>query len=346
MQNAHLRTLVKSGLRQARYLMYYTNFCPFPFRLQVDLTDRCNFLCPTCSKWKVKPDKGKEMTALEWRDIFMKLKNKTLTHRIAFGGGEVTLRNDLCDIIRYAGEAGLSTSMVTNGFLLNHDLLKGLEEAGLEGLVISLNGVKRETHDPTRGVKGSFDKIMSILPTLNRYKFKANLETIIMGVNIDEIVPLARLAKDQGLYGIHYQVLADVNAHYALIEDSMPEGAPDWYEESALWIKDPAKAARVLRQLIDMQNNGYSILNPQGHLKKMIRYYTAPESVKDFVCLGGVSTFYVDPYGEVRICYGFDPIGNIRGSDPMALWRSGRAGAIRRQVKTCDRMCRLLNNNY
>jgi MoaA/NifB/PqqE/SkfB family radical SAM enzyme len=344
MQNAHLRTLVKTGLRQARYFMYYTNFCPFPFRVQVDLTDRCNFLCPTCSKWKVKP--GKELTGEEWREVFMKLKNKTLTRRIAFGGGEATLRKDICDIIRYAREAGLSTSMVTNGFLLNQELLKGLDEAGLEGLVISLNGVERETHDPTRGVEGSFDKIMSVLPTLKAYNFKANLETIIMGVNIDQIVPLARFAKEQGLYGIHYQVLADVNAHYALIKDSMPEGASDWYEESSLWIRDPGKAVRAIRQLIQMQKNGYAILNPPGHLKKMIRYYTAPDSVKDLACLGGVSTFYVDPYGEVRICYGFDPIGNIKESDPIALWRSGRARAIRRNVKKCDRMCRLLNNNY
>jgi MoaA/NifB/PqqE/SkfB family radical SAM enzyme len=344
MEKAQLRTLAKAGLRLARQFMYYSNFSPMPFRIQVDLTDRCNFLCPTCSKWKVKP--GEEMSALEWRNVFMKLRNKTLTGRISFGGGEVTLREDLFDIIRYAKEAGLSVSMVTNGFLLTDEMLREFEKVGLDGLVISLNGVNRETHDPTRGVKGSFDKIMSVLSRVNQFNLKINIETIILGTNIEEIVPLAKLVKKKNLYGIHYQCFADVNAHYALIKGKMPSAPDDWYKKNELWIKDPTRAAAVIRQLIQMQGAGYPILNPTDQLRKMIQYYTAPQSVKEIKCLGGISTFYVDPYGDVRLCYGFEPIGNIKFKEPLGLWNSSKAREIRRKTKQCDNMCRLLNNNY
>ncbi len=344
MEKAQLRTLVKTGLRLARSFMYYSNFSPLPFRIQVDLTDRCNFLCPTCSKWKVKP--GIEMSSSEWREIFMKLRNKTLTGRISFGGGEVTLREDLCDLIRYAKDAKLSVSMVTNGFLLTDEMLHEFEKAGLDSLVISLNGVNRDTHDPSRGIDGSFDRIMSILSRVDRFNLKINIETIILGTNIEEIIPLARMVKEKKLYGIHYQCFVDVGAHYALIKDKMSDVPDDWYEKNEFWIKDPARTAAVIRQLIDMQSNGYPILNPTDQLKKMIQYYTSPQSVKELKCLGGISTFYVDPYGEVRLCYGFESIGNIKDSKPLTLWNSSKAREIRRKTKKCDKMCRLLNNNY
>ena len=344
MKKARLKTIVKAILRLVKHGMYYTNITPMPFRILADLTDRCNFRCPTCSKWRVKP--GDEMDTLEWRKILMKFKNKTLTRRISFAGGEATLRKDLYDLIRYAKEVNLNVTVVTNGFLLSEDMLKGFEEVGLDGLVISLNGIKKETHDPSRGVEGSFDKIRSILPELKRFNLEINLETIIMGTNLDELIPLARLAKDNGLYGIHYQVLADVSAHYALVNKKMPDMADDWYNENRFWIKDPVKASRVIQQLINLQKNGYPILNPTDQLTKMIRYYSAPQTIKEIKCLGGLSSFYIDPYGDVRICYGFEPIGNIRESDPLSLWRSQKARVIRRQIKQCDNMCRLLNNNY
>ena len=287
------------------------------------------------------------MSTGEWRGTLLKLKNRTLTRRITFCGGEATLRKDLYDLIRYATqEAGLSVSVVTNGFLLTDKMLREFERAGLDGLVISLNGIKKETHDTSRGIDGSFGKIMSMLPKLRHYDLKINLEAIIMGTNIDEIVYLAKLAKDNGLYGIHYQVLADVNAHYVLVNEKMPEMANDWYRENRFWIKDPAKTARVIQELIDMQKRGYPILNPTDQLRKMIRYYTAPQTVREIECLGGISTLYIDPYGEVRLCYGFESIGNIKEKNPLKLWRSPKARMIRRRIRRCDKMCRLLNNNY
>lgn len=344
MRKSQLKTIAKTALRSARYGMYYTNFTPMPFRIYADLTDRCNFRCPTCSKWRVKP--GNEMDTLKWREIFSSLKNRTLTRRISFAGGEATLRNDLCDLIGYAKAADLNVTVVTNGFLLSERMLGNFETAGLDGLVISLNGIKRETHDPTRGVEGSFDRIQSLLPELHRFNLEINLETIVMGTNLNELIPLAELVREHGLYGIHYQALAGVNAHYALVSKKMPEVEDNWQDEDRFWIKDPFNASRVIHRLIDLQKRGYPILNPTNQLRRMIQYYQKPENIQDMKCLGGVSSLYIDPYGDVRVCYGFEPVGNAIETDPIKLWRSPKATAIRRKIKQCDKMCRLLNNNY
>ncbi|MDQ1239791.1 MAG: hypothetical protein QG577_1977 [Thermodesulfobacteriota bacterium] len=344
MEIAQVKTVGKAALRAVKQGMYYTNITPMPFRILADLTDRCNFRCPTCSKWRVKP--GEEMTTSDWKEVLAKLKNKSLTGRISFAGGEATLRPDLCELIKYAKESRLNVTVVTNGFLLTEKLLREFERAGLNGLVVSLNGVNRATHDESRGVSGSFDRIMNILPIMSKFRYEVNLETIIMETNLEQLILLVKLSKQYDLYGIHFQALGDVGAHYALINHKMPDAAHDWYKEARFWIRNPAKASQVLNQLIRMQKDGYRILNPSHQLKRMIQYYSAPETIKEMKCMGGVSSLYIDPYGEVRVCYGFEPIGNIRESEPLTLWRSNGAREIRRKVKHCDKMCRLLNNNY
>jgi MoaA/NifB/PqqE/SkfB family radical SAM enzyme len=70
----------KSIINGIKRVMYYTGFSPLPLRINAAVTNRCNFFCPTCSKWRQK--KGEEMTAREWwKGVFKKLKGKALTRR-------------------------------------------------------------------------------------------------------------------------------------------------------------------------------------------------------------------------------------------------------------------------
>lgn len=321
--------------------MYHTGFSPLPLRINAALTDRCNFSCPTCSKWGQKP--SKEMTAGEWKNIFKKLKGKALTHRATLTGGEPLLRHDILDIISYAKNSGFYISLITNGSLLNEKKLKALEKAGVDNLVVSLNGSAARTHDPTRGVKGSFDHIVSILPKFQHFNIKTNIETIIMGTNIDELEILAEWAKERRLHGIVYQALADRRVHYSFQNKKMADIPPDWRESDPFWAKDPERIAGAIEALIQKQKQGYPILNAKNQLKKMIEYYRDPAAVKKMICLGGVSNLFITPSGRMRLCHGLEPIGDIKKDPPARTWFL-KAGKIRKQAKTCENMCRLLNN--
>jgi MoaA/NifB/PqqE/SkfB family radical SAM enzyme len=340
MKTVTLKKMVRAG----KYIMYYSNFSPKPLRIQVDLTDRCNFLCPTCSKWKVKTTG--ELSTQDWKTVLWKLKGASFSDRITFSGGEALLRKDVIEIVQYAKELGFYVLLISNGFLLTPDKLKTFEEIGLDNLVISLNGINEKTHDASRGVNGSWKRIMTLIPRLKEYDFKSTIETILMGTNVCEIIEMVKMVKENGLYGISFQVLADDKAHYALISDKMENAPRNWYEEDRFWIKDPDKITRVIEELIVMQKQGYPILNDNLQLRSMTEYYLNPQDVCKTKCLAGVGNLNVDPYARVRICYGFEPVGNILEEDPVKIWRSREAQRVREKIKRCGKMCRLLNNNF
>lgn len=335
---------LKKFVRFGKNVMYYTNFTPKPLRIQADLTDRCNFLCPTCSKWEVKTNG--EMSTQDWKTVLTKLKGVSFSNRITYCGGEALLRKDVFELIRYAKDLGFYVVLISNGFLLSLDKMKTLEKVGLDNLIISLNGINEKTHDESRGVNESWKRIMTIIPYLREFNIKSNIETILLDTNVDEIMDMVKMVKENALYGISFQVLADDKAHYAFINDRMENAPENWYEEDRFWIKDSEKITEVIKELIVMQKKGYPILNDSFQLKSMIDYYHHPQEVCKTKCLGGISTLYVDPYGKVRICYGFEPAGNILEDDPIKIWQSHKACQIRRKIRNCNKMCRLLNNNF
>jgi len=338
------KTTLKTWLRAIKHIMYYINYSPKPFRIQIDVTDRCNFQCPTCSKWKT--NNGQELNTSEWTYVLKKLKGATLLNRMTFSGGEPFLRDDLLEFIAYAKKHNYYVNVITNGSLLNEHILKELDHIGLDNLVISLNGVKESTHDRSRDTNGNYHHIIDIVSHSRLYRMKINIETIIMKTNVDELVDLTELVKKHGLHGISYQVLADVKVHYAFTNTQMEEIPTTWFKDNTYWIEDTSKISDVLHQLIKRQKEGYPILNSTDQIRHMLLYYNHPHNVRKMKCLSGVSTFNIDPYGDVRLCYGYEPVGNVMKNDPIEIWRSDKSMRMRQKMKRCNYMCSLLNNNY
>lgn len=71
-----------------------------------------------------------------------------------------------------------------------------------------------------------------------------------------------------------------------------------------------------------------------------------PIDVRKMQCQVGYNNFSIDPYGDVRICFCFDPIGSLRESSPYELWVSEKAEMLRDKISKCPRSCKLLNCNF
>lgn len=63
-------------------------------------------------------------------------------------------------------------------------------------------------------------------------------------------------------------------------------------------------------------------------------------------CQIGHYNFLIDPYGSVRVCFSFEPIGSLITTLPENIWNGMAAERIRRQIVKCDKSCKLLNCNY
>jgi hypothetical protein len=175
---------------------------------------------------------------------------------------------------------------------------------------------------------------------------RLSLLTIVLESNCGELAEMARFAGRMGLAGIMYQVLLPTEVHYCFAaESSMPTPAAAWYEDNPLWVGSLSTLSRQIGELLELQAAGYPILNPASQLRRFVTYYEDPGRASKVPCLGTLFRLHIDPLGEMRLCYGYPPVGNILQDDPRQAWKNEEARQIRKASGDCARPCRMLNCN-
>ena len=327
--------------------MFRLGIVPPPFRISIDITDRCNLRCPTCSKWR-RPPSTEELSLDQWKLALERLRGVPLLREIAIAGGEPFTRPDCLRIIEHAKTQGFRTLLISNGWFVDEEHLRMIEGVGLDTLMISLNSLVRSVHDESRGTRGSHERIMDLLEMWQGQAggTRLSLLTIVLESNCGELAELARFAGRAGLAGIMYQVLLPTEVHYCFAaEHSMPTPAATWYEDNPLWVENLPTLRRQIGKLLELQAAGYPILNPPSQLERFTTYYEDPGRAASVPCLGTVSRLHIDPLGQMRLCYGYPPIGHILQDDPRQAWRGKQARQIRQASRTCALPCRMLNCN-
>lgn len=342
-----LKSYLRDVIQTSKRAMLRLGVVPPPFRIQIDITDRCNFRCPTCSKWN-SADPDKELGLQEWKVIFEKIRNVPLLQEVTITGGEPFARQDIFEILEFAKQQKLYTVVISNGWLVDGNVLKRLDEIEVDRLMVSLNSLKESIHDESRTAPGSFNRIMRLVEAWRDQPRITDLclAAVIMEPNCRELSALASFVHEKGLNGIIFQVLAPEEAHYPFSRESrMRESVPAWYASNPLWVRSVDILHREVDRLLRLQKEGCPIINPVWQLQTFPLYYEDPDAVRELPCLGTLSTMYIDPFGDIRLCYGYSPVGNILRDDPQLVWWGDQARKIRLKSRKCNRLCRLLNNN-
>src|SRR5258708_14168836 len=116
---------------------------------------------------------------------------------VAFSGGEPTLREDLPELIGHARTHGfMDIGVHSNGHrLANRKYLKELRDAGLTGILLSLHGATRATHDHMAGMKGSFVKAIRALALLHESMVRTTVNFVVCTANCPEVPEVVTLVK-------------------------------------------------------------------------------------------------------------------------------------------------------
>jgi len=289
-----------------------------------------------------RPPEG--ITIEEWKNFIDNLKNVFDTNmQIQFVGGEPLMRRDIFELIEFTSGKGFSTTMTTNGYMIDRVTAKRIVDSGLTTLVLSLDSFKEETHDFLRGQKGAYRKAMEALDILAGLKGDfphIHVVATIMGPNIDDLEDLTEWANREAfINSISFQAI--MQPFYTPPDDR-------WYKKeefSFLWPKDVEKVKGVIRMLISLKERGYKINNPILQLRAFEKYFLNPEGFVKNRCNLGYNSLTVNSYGKVFLCLALEPIGTLK--EPLyKIWHSEKAEKVRKKITTCKNNCKSLINCF
>ena len=113
------------------------------------ITTRCNCRCYMCDIYK-KPPRSIDLEDAK-RVLRFLSENKFLI--VYFTGGEPSLHPDIVELVRYADQLGLVTSMTTNG-TISRRMIEKLKEAGLFLLSVSVDHWDANVCEKIKGYQG------------------------------------------------------------------------------------------------------------------------------------------------------------------------------------------------
>lgn len=165
-----------------------------PGQVIIQMTDRCNALCPHCGMRASSTFARKDLSPHRIRRIIDHASMNQVA-AVSFTGGEPLLRiDDLASFIRHAGASGIPFIRTgTNGFFMrsnggNKDrfrsrvsrVIETLANTPLRNFWISIDSYLPEVHEAMRGLKGVFRGIEASIPLFHQFGLYPSVN---LGVN-------------------------------------------------------------------------------------------------------------------------------------------------------------------
>ncbi len=249
-------------------------FDDLPIGCHLYVTDRCNLDCHYCTEYDNSVPHPPVDDVKRWIEKVRDLG----CIRIGLQGGEPLLHPDIVEITRFAAkEMGLATSMSTNGFFLNSDVVGALEDAGLRSVQVS---VDRMT--PTASTRKSLKTIMPKLRHLEASGMRWHLSGVLFAESVVEAEKVLE-------YGLSNEVSTHTRLVHAGVEGDF---TVDTGEREAL--------DRVIDYHVSQKRRG----RPIHTTSALLRYQKdmLAGRATDWECIAGSKFFFVSATGKIWLC--------------------------------------------
>jgi sulfatase maturation enzyme AslB (radical SAM superfamily) len=140
-----------------------------PDIVQIESTNICNAKCVFCPRDEMLRRQG-IMTVELFRKIVDECAELGITHVRMHNYGEAFMDRKLVEKVRYAKQKGIrEVGMISNGSLITEPVARGMIDAGLDAINISVDASGKEVFESTRiGLK--YDKVIANIERLVRLR--------------------------------------------------------------------------------------------------------------------------------------------------------------------------------
>jgi len=256
-----------------------------PLDVTFEITRRCPLVCAHCYNNLPMGDRRaqlEELTAPQYRSLLDQVAEMG-TLWLLFTGGEIFARPDFLEIYTHAKINGFLVTLFTNGTLISPRIAEYLAAWRPFAIEITLYGRTRETYERLTGVPGSYERCLRGIDLLRERGLPLKLKTVAVTINKHEIWDMQRFAEEE--LGVEFKFDPMINPR---IDCSLSPLAVRLAPADIVAF-DMLDAKRVdeWRQFHEHQAHSTSACSAGGDL---------------YECGGGVTSFAVDPYGQMSIC--------------------------------------------
>ena len=159
------------------------------------ITKKCPLKCEHCLEWK-NLNKSESFNLQELKAVIAKFQNDGIAQFHLSGGEPMVRVKDLEQVIRQ-GEKQSEFYVLTSGFNFTSDNAGKLKQAGLTGVIISLDHFDTELHNAFRGFSSSFNDVMNAIHNAHEHNLIVALTICVTRsfISWDNLMHYARLAK-------------------------------------------------------------------------------------------------------------------------------------------------------
>jgi organic radical activating enzyme len=206
--NLTLRRLFNALLNKAEMRIGRTRLLSRPYKLTIDVSNKCNLGCPFCPTGRREEGRPRGNISLE---SFASIVDELAPYAFSldlFDWGEPFFNPQLPELIAYANRKGLVTTISSNlSFRLTDEQIAAVIRSGLTYLTASVDGADQRSYEIYRR-GGKFDLVVQNLRTFVRLKHELGSETpritwqyLVFAPNEDRVEEARQLAQAIGLDG-------------------------------------------------------------------------------------------------------------------------------------------------
>ena len=314
-----------------------------------ETTINCNLNCAHCRRTETNEQAEtdlstsrsktmiEQLTALGGKQGFMPI--------LVFSGGEPLCREDLFELIGFAGSGGLVPALATNGTLIDEQMAGRIKDSGVKRVSISLDGATSEVHNKLRQQEGSFESAIEGIRNLVSRKVPFQINVTITRYNSHQIEDIYALAKSLGAVALHTFMLVPAGCG----QQFDPQDMLDSEEYEDMMIKIAQLDSRGEIQVKVTCGPHYErVIMEQGLAES--RSTAIPKNTHPGMsghpggssrgCLAGTGVLFVGHQGNVFPC-GYLPVncGNILNSSLAEIWYGSEDLARMRDTGKLEGKC-------